>query len=158
MNFITISQYFYKLYNTIFLVLLIPLACFIVLYAQPLGYTQPDDSSFLFYLSIAFTAFDWIIVIFLFDKKIKSIPNDQGLRVKLEKYFGLTIVRYSLIALDSIGLAVIFLLTRNDLLTGLFSLNLLGLAVLWPTSGKVCRNLRLRGDEYEMVFYKKDKF
>jgi hypothetical protein len=96
--------------------------------------------------------------VLIFNKKIKSIRKDQGLRLKLEKYSDLTIVRYSLIAAVCLVLAYGFYLTKDDMITGMFAITLILLGVLWPRSAKVCRDLKLRGDEREMVYYKKDHF
>jgi hypothetical protein len=158
MKFITIGQYFYKLSNTILLVLLVPIFSFVAVYFLSTAAAGSSPSwATLINLSIA-VAVDWIIMLLIFDKKIKSIRKDQGLRLKLEKYFRLTIVRYTMIAAASMLLAYAFYITHDDRLTALFALNLLMLGVLWPTSSKVCNDLKLRGDEREMVYYKKDYF
>jgi hypothetical protein len=159
MEFITISQYFYKLYNVLLLVLLIPIFAFIFIYV----WVAPVDfhSYLLWPYRIGLTtlvAVDWLVMLFFHSKKMKSIRNDQGLRTKLEKYFQLTIVRYTAVGFGCILLAVGFYLIHDDFITGLFALNLISLGFLWPTASKVCNELKLRGDEREMVYYKKDSF
>lgn len=53
-------------------------------------------------------------------------------------------------------LAVGFYLTRNDLFTVLYVAGLLFSVMVWPTGPRVSADLMLRGDEREMVYFKKD--
>jgi hypothetical protein len=157
MQFDSIPQYFYKVYNTVLFIMLVPLLTFIAFYLLPMKRPIEFDEypeQFITYASIVLTL--WMIMFIFFNKKIKTLRNDQGLRRKLEKYFRLTIVRYSLIALSAFVLAAGFFLTRNDWFTLGFLFHLLMAGLLWPRSAKVTRDLKLRGDEREMVFFKKD--
>src|SRR5687767_6779396 len=102
MQFISIPQYFYKMYNTVLVIMLTPLITFIALNLMVSKGTEEisqHPEQFSIYGSIVFTL--WMIMFIFFNKKIKTVRNDQGLRRKLEKYFQLTIVRYSLIALSA---------------------------------------------------------
>jgi hypothetical protein len=156
MNYISIKQYFYKFYSTLMLILLVPIITFIVIYFSLPEISANDSPTFLIILS-GLNALDWIVMFIFFSKKIKSIRNGQGLGLKLEKYFYLTIVRFSMIAFGSLALAAGLYLTKHDIFTGLFIGNLVLLAGLWPTSPRTCEDLRLRGAEREMVYYKKDR-
>ena len=156
MDFISIRQYFYKFHSALLILLLVPIFAFIAIYFYMPENPVNESTMFLILLS-AINAFDWVVMFVLFSKKIKSIRNGQGLGLKLDKYFSLTIVRFCLIAFSSLGLAAGLYLTKQDLFTGLFIGNLVLLAGLWPTAPKVCNDLRLRGAEREMVFYKKDR-
>jgi hypothetical protein len=158
MKFITIGQYFYRLYNSLLLVLLVPIFAFIIVYLEPSDNLPAAQVRPTIYEMAVFIAMNWMAVFFFYLKKIKSIRNGQGLGLKLEKYFFLTIVRFSWMAGASMLLAFGFYLTKDDWVTGLFVMNLVLLGALWPTSPKVCRDLKLRGDEREMVYYKKDSF
>ena len=100
----------------------------------------------------------WIVAYVFLNKKIKSARNGQGLRAKLEKYFALTIVRYSVFAFCSVVFCIGYYFTTDQFFSFCFMLQLLLCALHWPRSPKVANDLRLRGDEREMVYYKKDKF
>lgn len=159
MKWITIGQYFYRLYIAVLLILMVPIFSFVSVYVF-FSSSPIQTASFLFaplHLFLFMTAI-LVIQFLIFNKKIKSIRTDQGLRLKLEKYFDLTIVRYSLIAAVCLVLAFGFYLTKDDVITGMFAFTLIVLGVLWPRSAKVCSDLKLRGDEREMVYYKKDHF
>jgi hypothetical protein len=159
MEFITINQYFYKLYNAVLVILLLPILAFLVIYFQYFTMsTLQAQSLALDARVIGAVALLWVALLLISAKKIKTIRSVQGLRAKLEKYFYLTIVRYLLISLGSLILAYGFLITQEDKFTGIFILNFFAAILLWPSPSKVCRQLRLRGDEREMVYFKKDSF
>ena len=158
MKFVTIEQYFYKLYNALLLIQLLPIFGFIFVYFQPSGASTIQQSLSMRLQFSVIIVIDWLIMFYLYNKKIKSIRHGQGLRIKLEKYFDLTIVRFMIIIFGSLILAVGFYCRRDDFITGLFALNLILAGILWPSPSKVCNDLKLKGDEREMVYYKKDYF
>jgi hypothetical protein len=159
MQWITIGQYFYKLYSLVLLILLAPIAAFIFVYWQLFGDEAHHTVSFENVIApFVIALISWLLMFFFYNKKIKSIRNDQGLRLKLEKYLRLTIVRYTLGVVGGLAMAYGFYITRDNRFTGIFAASLVLLGLLWPTSAKVCRDLKLRGDEREMVFFKKDYF
>jgi hypothetical protein len=51
-----------------------------------------------------------------------------------------------------------YLLSRNEFMNVFFLLSLGWICFQLPTSRKVCRELKLKGDELDMVLHKKDKF
>lgn len=157
MNFITIAQYFNRLHSALFLLLIAPLLVFIALYFFPAE--SPPDAP-IEYLTILPSAalLDWFVATIIFNKKIKSARNAQGLGAKLDKYFRITIVRYRFLSVGSLMTALGLYLTRSDIFTGLYLACLIGCAALWPSSRKATRDLRLKGDEREMVYFKKDTF
>jgi hypothetical protein len=157
MHYFTIGQYFNKLNIALMLLLLLQIVCFIAAYTIIALDLSAVDVASLTLLHMALIAcITWLILFFLFLKRIKSIRNDQGLGLKLEKYFQLTIVRYSVLGGLSILLVVGFFITRDDTITGVFAANLILAAWVWPRPAKICNDLKLRGDEREMVYFKKD--
>jgi hypothetical protein len=159
MQFVSITEYFYKFFSTLLLIILLPIISFIALYLQPGDLETEIEKAPIPYVTYSvFTLVVWAVTFIFFNKKIKSVRNRQGLRQKLEKYFQLTIVRYSALSLSGLVLATGFYFLRNDFFTAFFLVLLFLVALIWPTTRKVCSDLKLRGDEREMVFYKKDKF
>ena len=157
MNFITINQYFNKLQIVFLVMLILPLLVFITLYF--FAEENHPEARLEYYIAISSLALlDWFLAMIIFNKKIKSARNAQGLGAKLEKYFNITIVRYCFLSSANLILALGFYLTRGDLFTALYLLSLILSAFFWPTGPKVSRDLALRGDEREMVYFRKDKF
>lgn len=157
MSFFSIKQYFYKVTNVVLLSLIVPLALFVFIYVylviNPPFVSLPSPE--LLYV-VLFALLFWLILILFISKKIKSVRKGQGLGIKLEQYLRLTTVRYVSQAFVSVILALIFLLSQDDGITLIYLLHLALGALTWPTSRRVANGLRLRGDEYQMVFYKKD--
>lgn len=157
MNFISISQYFNKLQSALFLLLLGPLFIFIILHLYVNETPLSPRIEYFIVICLA-VALGWLTAIIRFNKKIKSVRNAQGLGAKLDKYFRITIVRFAFLSLASLLTALGFYLSGSDVFTGLYLVGLILSALVWPTSAKVSRDLRLRGDEREMVYFKKDNF
>ena len=156
MNFISITQYLNKLQILFMILLIFPLFTFIALhFTIDEQTTEPRIAYFAVIPALA--VLDWIIGAVMFNKKIKSVRNQQGLGAKLEKYFGITTVRYCFVSSSSLILCVGFFLTGSDVFTALYFLILLLSTLLWPTGPRVSRDLMLRGDEREMVYFRRDK-
>jgi hypothetical protein len=155
MEYFTIGQYFTKLHIRLLIIILVLIIMFVGAYFITTFDSEPHPwLTRTQMLSIIIA--NWLMVFLYYLKKIKSIAKDQGLGLKLMNFFYLTIVRYIIIAFGCLFLLYSFYLTKDDVVTAMFVANLILMAVLWPTSSKVCRDLKLRGDEREMVYYKKD--
>jgi hypothetical protein len=159
MKHFTMSQYFNRINIALMMFLLIPILGFIAVYTViALGTSSVTNQWLPLHYLIIIAATVWLLLLLFFFKRIKSIRNDQGLGLKLQKYFSLTIVRYILISILSVFLAISFYIMKDDRVTALFASNLILAAVVWPRPAKVCNDLKLRGDEREMVYFKKDTF
>lgn len=157
MTFITIGQYFNKLQIVFVVLLIMPLLAFIALYT--FAQAASAETSTEYYTVIPGVALlEWLFGLITFDKKIKSARNAQGLAAKLDKYFFATIVRSGFLASASLVLAAGYFLTRNEAFTGLYLVSVFLSLIFWPTGPKVAGELRLKGDEREMIYFKKDKF
>ena len=133
-----------------------PLLVFIALYSH-LSRMPPDPRMEYFNILPAIVLLDWLMAMIIFNKKIKSVRNEQGLGLKLEKYFRSTIVRYSLLSSGSLVMALGLYLTKSDVFTWMYIAGLVLSGILWPTGHKISNDLGLRGDEREMVYFKKDR-
>lgn len=157
MTFITIGQYFNKLHSGLFTLLIIPVMVFSALYFF-VGGKEPDPRMEYYLIVGTAVLLDWAMAMVIFNKKIKSARNEQGLGAKLDKYFKITIVRYGILSSASLMLALGLYLTRSDFFTAMYVAGLIFSGTLWPTGRKVSEDLRLRGDERQMVYFKKDKW
>lgn len=157
MSFISIRQYFNKLQIAFLAVMIPPLLVFIAVYLLPVrGFTV--TGSWHYVAVPLLVLLDWMLAIITFNKKIKSVRNEQGLGKKLDKYFYITIVRYCLVSSSGLILVAGFVMTSAQIFTTLYIVTLLMSMVFWPTGPRVARELMLRGDEREMVYYQKDTF
>jgi hypothetical protein len=163
MKYNSIREYFYKLHNVLYALVLIPLLVFIYVYLE-FQYREFEslykDDDFLirivvFGLSIVQFVI-WIFTFYTFNKKLKQLRLVESLGERLDQYYKLTTVRFTLVTVGSLMLAAGFYLTEDQVITVLFVTSLGILSLLWPLPSKVCRDLKLRGDERTMVLFRKD--
>jgi hypothetical protein len=91
-------------------------------------------------------------------RRLRKYRVQAGLGNKLDRFYEIVLLRMSGNAVSSLLLALGLLLTASMSFGITFILLLGWILFQWPTSAKVCRDLALKGDEREMVFYKKDSF
>jgi hypothetical protein len=163
MNFTSIKEYFYKLYNVCYLLLLLPLLIFIFIYYQltekkivPIiaeeMQIQAMIAGAILLVIINLTTVHWVS-----GKRMKVYVTEPGLGRKLDRYYEIIFLRFTAGATSSLLAAIGLLLTGSVLFAAIFIVVLLLLAVQFPTSRKACKELMLKGDEYTMVFKKTEK-
>lgn len=164
MKYNSIKEYFYKMYNLLYLMMLVPLLTFVVVYWQMLEgnlygpfYGEKDFSLILLIAMGVIVFSDWMVSFFFFSKRLGSIRKIQSLGIRLDQYYSLTIVRFGIILSGSLVLAVGFCLTENQFFTMVAISNLVLVLLVWPRTAKVCNDLQLKGDERMLVLYKKDR-
>ena len=164
MNFSSLKEYFYKLHNLLYGIVLIPLLAFVVLYwlmqtGNIQGVLRQNEyvSQVILVALSVLVLVDWVISVIMFKKGLKATRTLDSLGKKLDRYYLFTIFRFGLVVSGSIGLAIGFYLTENQLFTLLFVSSLALLLLFWPTPSKVCNDLQLKGDERTLVLYKMDK-
>jgi hypothetical protein len=157
MKFASLEEYFYKLQNILLVLLLVPLLTFTYLFVAHLEKVDFfDDTRFIVSGLLVFGAvLNWIFITLFFRRKVDKIRMLIGLSLKLERYYYATIVRYSVGIASCLILALGLYLTDSSIFIGLFGIAIILFFVRWPRPAKVCEDLKLKGDEKEMVFYKK---
>ena len=162
MNFSSIKEYFYKSTSYCFLIVLLPVIFFALIYnrliALDLGIINFNDSLLLPVLFLGIELIALTIVQLCVVQRLKKIAKQPGLAMKLDAYFALTMIRIVVGALFCLVTVLGYLLTQNQLMDVLFFVTLAYTFFQFPTSRKTCIELKLRGDEREMVYYKKDRF
>ena len=164
MNFSSLKEYFYKLGNRCYLLVLLPLAVFIYLFHQlmtkqiePFIQDEPLVDIIIVTLS-AFGLVNLTTVHGIAKRRLKKYAAEVGLGRKLDRYHEIVMFRIAASSASSLMMAAGLLLTGSEVFGILFIGILVWTLLQWPTSRKACRDLQLKGDEYEMVLYKKDKF
>jgi len=163
MKFQTLGQYFYKLYALMFILFLVPLAVFIFLYQSfRLAWLPTFDLlqmvELISYLAFSIAAFDWVIILFVFHYRLKSIRKIHSLGERLSRYASLTLVSNTIISVGMLVLSGGYYLTENKWMTIVFIASLILPVIRWPFPSRVCKDLALKGDEQMMVLYRMDSF
>ncbi len=163
MKYNSVPEYFYKLHGRLYALVLIPLLTFVVLYWEMKtgdieGLSHNIDFNRIFLLvTILIVLTEWIVSFVLFKNKLKSILTLGSLGDRLDRYYTLTMIRFSFIMSGLILLAIGFYLTEDQYFTILYVASMIGLGFFWPTSAKVCDDLNLKGEERRLILYKLDK-
>ncbi len=162
MKFSSIKEYFYKLYNVCYLITLVPLAVFIYLYLKLQVVAVNSIIQSPRYVLIAQVVF-FVTVFFSLTSvhlairnKMRLLTNQFGLGDKMDKYFSYSVIRIAAGGLASVIVGGGLFLTGSEIFSIYFLLILLWMAYHWPMPKKMCAELALKGDEKEMILYKRE--
>ncbi|NJN41906.1 MAG: hypothetical protein HC811_06465 [Flammeovirgaceae bacterium] len=89
---------------------------------------------------------------------MKIILVKSSLRTKMEEYASVAILRIAAGAVACLVMAAGFWLTSSELFTVFLMLILVWLGFQWPTPRKMSLDLKLKGDERDVILYKRDLF
>jgi hypothetical protein len=164
MNYSSIKEFFYKLYNICLVMIFVPVCAFLFIYY--LAFTgkisptiQTDRVQYIILASFPLLAIlDLTIVHLVTKKRFALLRKETSLGIRLEKYFSIASLRISAIVATSLFMAAGLYLTGNELFAVYFLLLLLWFYIQWPSPNKVSKDLKLRGDEEKMVLTKGEAF
>ncbi len=164
MNFNSLGELFYKLYNRCLAVMFIPIAVFLAVYYFLLigKWTAIiQDEQLVTVILIIFpvlTVINLTIVHLVVASKFKALLPEPSLGIRLEKYFSIGFIRLAALASDSVLMAAGLALTGHSYFTLYFIGLLVWLFFIWPRPSRVSKDLQLRGDEKKMVITKGEAF
>ena len=163
MNF-TLKEYFYKLYNRGMMMLLLPIAEFLTIYYLIFSGILPpiiDDELGVEILVISIP----IIVLTILTivqlearKRFEKIADEPSLGKKLDLYSPVAKRKIKSLVWCSLLLGIGFFLTSDQRFSIYFGAIIGWCAWQWPSPRKISRDLKLKGDEREMVMTKGDAF
>jgi len=164
MRFNSVKEYFYKLNSRGYQLMMIPLIFFIFYYSQwvielpELVLVNKEVARALFFGICIFSGISLTAVQALSKLQANRIAREVGLGIKLEKLG--TVLTRKMVALSILVAAMPFILLITG--DGYFSISFAVLSLWyflqWPTPARVCRLLKLRGDEKEMVISRGEAF
>jgi hypothetical protein len=146
------------------MVMFIPITVFLTIYylfltgkivALELGDTLVQGILLIFPLLSILTL---TIVHLVTAKKFKVLTAEPSLGIRLEKYFSIAFLRIVGLVQASLLMAIGLFLTGSEYFTIYFSALLIWLFFIWPTPKRVCKDLKLKGDESKMVLTKGEAF
>ena len=164
MNFSSLKEYFYKLYNAAMKRMLLPLACFLgIYYAFFLGAISPfvEDETVTNVMLIAMASIIVIVltIVHLAARKIYRANIDLvGLGNKLDVFAVVTRKKLNAGMTVSLLAAAGFLVTGRPWFSVCLACIMAWLLAQWPTPRKASRQLKLKRDEREMVLTKGEAF
>jgi len=163
MKFNSVKEYFYKLNNTGYQLMMVPLILFIYFYTESYFYDsqpliEPQFNSYLLHAVIAISVITLTTVHILTRNEAARIATEVGLGIKLERLGSLLINRMIWRAFITLLMPLGLLATGNQVYSILFGVTLAWFFLQWPTPKRVAELLKLRGDEREMVLSKGEAF
>jgi hypothetical protein len=163
MKFNSVKEYFLKLNNTGYQLMMIPLILFIYFYTQSYFYDsqpliEPRLGDYLLWVFIGLSVVVLTIVQIQTAQKANRIASEVGLGIKLEKLGSVLLVRMVWKAVITLLMPLGLVATGNQLFSVLFGITLAWFFLQWPTPGRVANLLKLRGDEREMVMSRGEAF
>lgn len=164
MNFSSLKEYFYKLYNASMKRILIPLAAYLAIYYLSLSgmilpvITDEWPTMILLATYVIIIIISLTIVHLEVNKILKSNAEMVGLGNKLDLFYMITQKKMSAMLWVSLFNATGLLLTFHQWFSICFALILVWYLFQWPTPRKVNKLLQLKGDEREMVITKGEAF
>jgi len=164
MKFNSVKEYFYKLNNTGYQLMMVPLILFTFFYSQSivnlsgLIIFDQEISRILFFALCGISVLVLTVVQLETKKKANGIAKLVGLGIKLEKLGTLLTRKMTVHAMIILLMPLALLLTGDNYFSMAFGVLLSWFFLQWPTPGRVCRLLQLRGDEREMVITRGEAF
>lgn len=164
MNFSSLGEFFYKLYNKCLAVMFIPIAVFLAIYyflltGKWMAIIQDEQIVTIILIVFPILAIvNLTIVHLVVTSKFKPLLAELSLGIRLEKYFSVGFIRLAALASDSVLMAAGLALTGHSYFTLYFTGLLVWLFFIWPTPSRVSKDLKLRGDEKKMVMSKGEAF
>ncbi|MBS1559430.1 MAG: hypothetical protein JST69_11965 [Bacteroidetes bacterium] len=164
MNFSSLKEYFYRLYNYGLIMMLIPMVGFLVVYYLFLSqqwFALIDNALVNSFLWKLFALLIFIMLTIVHWQSVKSytrIASRLGLGQKLEEYYWVVRSKINSYVWAGSLLLIGFFCTAHQGFSTSFGVVILWAVLQWPTPRKVCRQLKLRGDEREMVITKGEAF
>ncbi len=164
MNFSSLREFFYKVYNICLLVMFMPIAVFLSVYYLLITNVITEmviEGDMLNAILVVFpivAIFILTIVHLLARKRFVKLIPEPSLGIRLEKYFSIAFLRIIGVVISSILMALGLFLTGSEYFTIYFLVLLIWLFFVWPTPTRVSTDLKLRGDEHKMVVSKGEAF
>lgn len=163
MKFNSVKEFFLKLNNTGYQLMMIPLILFIYFYTQsyfyeskPLITAQMGDYLLLGIIGVSVIVLTTVQI--QTNKMAIRIASKVGLGVKLEKLGSVLIARMVWKAVITLLMPLGLVVTGNQVFSILFGIALAWFFIQWPTPGRVSDLLKLRGDERQMVLTRGEAF
>lgn len=164
MKFNSLKEYFYRLNSVGYQALMVPLIVFIFYYGQSFFY-EPRfvvaDPNLQWFVMVGvfvaglviLTLVQWVTI-----RKANQLSKLVGLGIKLDQLGDVLIKRMVWQSVVTLLMPLGQVVTGNILFTIGFGVGLIGYFLFWPTPARICRLLKLKGDERQLVISRGEAF
>ena len=164
MKFNYVKAYFSQLSNLGFQLLMLPMILFILYYSQSviklpdLRLFNEQNSRIIFYVIGVLSVTLLTAVQMIANRKAELISKEVGLGIKLEKLEKVLSRKMKEISCAVALMPIMLLITGDSYFSIAFAAVIAWYFIQWPTPSRVCRLLKLRGDEREMIITRGEAF
>jgi hypothetical protein len=164
MNYTSLTEYFYKLYNRCLALMFVPVAGFLYQYHLVLNnriaplVINRDVTDVILVGFAAIALIDLTIVHWLCRQHLGRHTSEPSLGIRLDQYVKVVMMRAVAAVLTSLLMALGLFLTQHQYFTIYFVVLVGWIVWQWPTPNKVVRDYGLKGDEKQMVLTKGEAF
>ena len=164
MNFNSIKEYFYRLYNICYVLVLAPLALFLFLYYESqiekiLPIIQADDKLLKFEAIFFLVSIAGLTTVHIYVRsRLAIVRKEVGLGDKMDRYVPIALVRTAVGSFSALLMNAGFYLTGGIAFAVAFGLTMIWVGWHWPTPKRFCNDLSVRSDERELLLKSKDAF
>ncbi|HCZ35130.1 MAG TPA: hypothetical protein DHV26_04310 [Cytophagales bacterium] len=163
MKFNSVKEYFYRLNNTGYQLMMVPLIIFIYHYASiyttSFGLELTDVIVYYALIAISVLAVIALTTVHFYVRwQAQKLTKLTGLGLKLEKLGSVIMKRLIVMALVALCMPTALVLTHHNGFAVGFVFTLGWYFINWPTPTQISNLLRLKGDEKEMVLSKGEAF
>ena len=157
MNFSSIKEYFYRLQSRCYALVLLPVMLLITIYAMQrfanlIFTTEEADLAFVLKIALPVVAILKLTSVHLVTYfKLKKMRKLKGMGERLDQYASLVTLKMIAGVFASFFMLVGLALTADQLFIAFFLLSLLYILVQRPTPSRLSRQLKLKGDERELI-------
>ena len=162
MRFHDLKDYLYKLNNLFHVLVALPLLAFVYLYLEnQVGRVQPlisntDAILVLHYILPLIIIVESGIAFIITKKSLSVFPNNDLLMKKLNDYFRISLIKYAILEGATIVSVVGYYLTLSKVYMGFYVVLLMIFSINRPTVYRISRDLKLEGEEKDIVLYKRE--
>jgi hypothetical protein len=164
MKFNSVKEYFLKLNNTGYQLMMAPLVIFTFFYMQSivllpdLIIISKEISRILFYVLCGLSLIILTVVQIKTKLKANEVGKEVGLGIKLERLGEVLKRKMITISIVVLVMPLALVISGDNYFSIAFGVLVLWYFLQWPTPGRVCRLLQLKGDEKEMVITRGEAF
>jgi len=162
MRFHDLKDYLYKFNNLFHVLVALPLLAFVYLYLEnQVGRVQPlisntDAILVLHYILPLIIIVESGIAFIITKKSLSVFPNNDLLMKKLNVYFRISLIKYAILEGATIVSVVGYYLTLSKVYLGFYVVLLMIFSINRPTVYRISRDLKLEGEEKDIVLYKRE--
>lgn len=160
MQFSSAQEFFNKLHNLLYLIVILPLLVFAFLYLDLRSEDVLANQFFspVWYVVILTTYAATVgLTFWIYNRRLQEIRQDNVFEKKIAAFARLTIVRYLILSLVGLLIAGGLFVSHDQVFVILFVASLIVISFIWPSARRVAKDLKLKDVERDRIMGREPK-